>query len=535
MTRSTAYAITALLLLASAPVFPQAGTPVEEPRFNVTGFVIEGDNPLPAASAQAVLAPFTGTHTGIERLQQAAGALEETLRERGFGFYRVVLPPQDIGGTIRLQIFKFPLGKVEIKGNRHFDNDNILRGLPQLRSGETPNTQALARDLAVSNENPSKRVNVTFKQGEASDTIDAAVEVNDSRPWSGFAVLANTGTPATGRNRLTVGATHSNLFDRDHQATFTYTTSPSEAFNRVKQYGGFYRIPVYALGGMVSAYYTYSSASSGLVANSISVTGRGRFAGVQYTHYLPPVGDYRSYMSVGFDDKLFLNDQTTFGSTPFAPNYRTNPLTLSYTGRFEKKWGLWGYKFDYVRNLPLGNGNSSAAYAFNDGSTIGVNRAGAHENWDLLRFGADATVALPFDWLFNFRFNGQHSMRRLLVPGEQFGVGGAQSVRGLEERLVAGDSGFTANFEAWTPELAAGTRMLFFYDHGRIALYQALPGTIAGATLASIGVGVRWNFGTTLAASLDFAHVVQGLADLLLPTSVPKAPDKLHFNLMVRF
>jgi hemolysin activation/secretion protein len=38
------------------------------------------------------------------------------------------------------------------------------------------------------------------------------------------------------------------------------------------------------------------------------------------------------------------------------------------------------------------------------------------------------------------------------VPGELFGVGGAQSVRGYEERELAGDSGLQASFEFTTPE-----------------------------------------------------------------------------------
>ena len=57
----------------------------------------------------------------------------------------------------------------------------------------------------------------------------------------------------------------------------------------------------------------------------------------------------------------------------------------------------------------------------------------------------------------------------LLLPSEQFGAGGASSVRGYPERTISGDEGFYANFELYTPELnkyarwpAASLRALLF-------------------------------------------------------------------------
>ena len=503
------------------PAPPAAQATDEEASFSVTGFVIDGENPLPEALTQSALAPYVGTHHGIERLQEAAGALEALLREQGFGFYRVVLPPQDIGGVIKLQMFKFTLGTVAIKGNKFFSNDNIVRSLPQLATGSSPNSYRLARDLSLANENPSKRANVTFKQGEVADTIDATVDVVDSKTLTGFVQLSNTGSASTGYNRLTAGVSHTNLFDRDQQGTFTYTTSPSDP-GRVHQWGGYYRAPLYQWGGMLSAYYTNSSVDSGIVANSINVTGRGEFAGVQYTYYFAPQGDYRAFLMVGLDDKNFLNDQITtlVGGAPLFPNYRTRPITLSYTGRMEKKWGLWGFNIDFSHNLESGSGNDTASYA--------ANRAGAAPGWNALRYGADLTMPLPSNWLFNTRLRGQLSGDSL-VPGEQFGIGGAQSVRGLTERVLAGDSGLQGNIEFWTPTLAENTRGLLFYDFGRISNHN--NAVLPSATVTSLGVGVRWSLANSWSASLDFGHVLSGMDAL----PVGSSRNRGHFSLNWRY
>ncbi len=492
---------------ASSP--PAAPAATEEASFTITGFVVEGENPLPANLTQATLQPYLGQHSGIERLQQAALALEEVLRSRGFGFYRVVLPPQDIGGEIKLQMFKFTLGTLAIKGNQVFSNDNILRSLPQLKPGTSPNTHELARDLAVANESPSKRANVTFKQGEVADTIDATVDVIDSRTLTGFVSMNNIGNSATGYNRVTVGITHTNLFDLDHQATVTYTTSPS-APGKVHQYGGYYRAPMYQWGGIITAYYTRSSVDSGTIANALTVTGRGAFMGLMYTHYFAPAGDFRSFVSLGLDDKNFFDVSTS------PTNYRTRPVTVGYTGRLEPGWGLWGYNVEYTRNLSFGGGNDS----FN----ANANRAGATTSWYAVRLGADLTTSVFGKWVATGRFKAQASGQPL-VPGEQFGIGGAQSIRGLNERVLSGDTGWQANLELLSPAFLENLRGLVFYDLGQVRRHNDAVMPFAAAN--SFGVGLRWSLGTSLTAGVDVAHVRGGLGYLPPGTS----PDKVHFNL----
>lgn len=516
----TAVLILALLASAQTSHAQNASTPPIEASFTVSGYTVEGDNPLGEAEVQAALVPYVGQHHGIERLQQAAIALETLLRDSGYGFYRVVLPPQDIGGVIRLQMFKFTVGTVEVKGNEFFSNDNILRSLPQLESGTSPNTNALARDLALANENPSKHASVTFKQGKLDNTVDALIDVKDSRTVSGFVMLNNSGTSETGNGRLTLGASHANLFDKDQQATFTYTTSPTEP-GRVHQWGGYYRAPLYDLGTMVSAYYTTSSVSSGVVANTINVTGRGDFAGVAASYYFAPQGDYRASVTVGLDDKHFRNDKiTTLAGAALFPNYRTRPLTVSYTGRFRKQWGQWGYNLEVAHNLSSGSANDDVSYGFN--------RAGATTSWSALRYGVDAALPLPSQWVFMGRLRGQNS-GDALVPGEQFGIGGALSVRGLPERVLSGDSGYWGNLEFWSPALAENTRILLFYDFGDIRRHNDT--VLPSATVTTFGVGVRWSMGKQLSTSLDIGHVLSGRGNLPAGTSRERA----HLNVVYQF
>jgi hemolysin activation/secretion protein len=505
----------------------------------VQGFRIEGENPIGESAAQALLREFSGPAVSLDRLEAAAVRLERAIHEAGYGFYRVIVPPQEAGATITLKVLVFTLDRVDIKGATYFSEPNIRASLPALQEGRSPNTLNLARALALANENPAKRVVTAFRAGEKPDTVDANVEVTESAVLSPFAQLANTGTAATGITRLTVGASHANLFDRDHQLTATYTLSP-ERISAVRQWGVFYRAPVYGTGGMVSAYWTESNVSSGSAAG-VAITGGGRFAGIQYTQYFAPRGDYRDYFTLSFDDKQFNNNVTIAGlgaAAAAAANacarIASRPLTGSYSGRYEGANTTVSFNVDYVRNFPGGTHNAQADYdACNPPADPSKNLTAA---WSMLRLGGDAGWRFGDEWLLAGRVRSQFT-GNALIAGEKFGVGGAQSVRALNERAMAGDTGVSTSLEVWSPAWWQGTRWLVFYDHGRVRTLQPAPGSLMYESVGSVGFGMRWQYRTQLSLSLDYGVVVLGNApnaDVTNRQNV-RGHDRLHLNMVVKF
>jgi len=120
-----------------------------------------------------------------------------------------------------------------------------------------------------------------------------------------------------------------------------------------------------------------------------------------------------------------------------------------------------------------------------------------------------------------------------LVQGEQFGIGGATTVRGFEERELADDEGRYTNLELYTPNLCGGTsgqcRLLGFYDTGYVSHNDALPGEILQESIGSVGFGVRASMANYLVGQADFAHVVDGT------TLSPKGSNRVHFRVVLTF
>ncbi|MGR8918908.1 MAG: ShlB/FhaC/HecB family hemolysin secretion/activation protein [Gammaproteobacteria bacterium] len=500
------------------------GSATAAPLFTIERFEIVGDNPLEAEETEFVLRPFTGPQDGLEGVEDAAAALENAIKKRGSYFHRVIVPPQRAaGGVFKLEVLTFGIVDISVEGNEHFDTDNILRSLPALALGQAPNSLEIARSLQLSNTHPARRVAVFMREADGGG-LAAQVRVRDSRPLTVFGSINNTGDEQTGMSRVSLGAQHSNLFNRDHALTASYTTSP-ENLDGVQQYGAFYRAPLYQFNGEVSAYYTHSEIDNGRVADVFDVSGAGDFAGVSYRYVLQPRGNYNHSLSLAIDDRLFEND-TTFSAQRIGVDVRSRPLTLGYSGRFESGQVRRSFQLSYVANTGGGNHNTDLAYE--------LNRANAEERWFALRINAEADQPLPRDFRLHVRLSGQHSPD-LLISGEQFGLGGTYSVRGFEEREMSGDSGLFASAEVYTPALPWGVQLLAFVDGGMLSFGDDDRTGLDSEALLSAGLGLRWYWRRYVGLSLDAAYVIEG-NDLLLAEERTRADTvDFHGGLFVRF
>ncbi|MGV3493373.1 MAG: ShlB/FhaC/HecB family hemolysin secretion/activation protein [Ramlibacter sp.] len=506
---------------------PPMATPAPSPVFAIRGFRIEGENPLGDAAAQRVLAPYARTDATLETLQQATAALEKALRDAGYGLHRVALPPQEVGSTVRLEIVKFVVGKVTIEGASIYDEGNVRRTVPELREGRSPNFKTLAVQTAIANENPNKQVQVGLRESEEPDRIDANITVREQKPWTFGIAASNAGTDASGNDRLTFSAGHTNVFNRDHQFFGAYTTSLEQPGD-VKQLGLSYRAPVYELGGVFGASYTRSDVVGDF--GTFTSTGAGHTLGLSYTMYLAPQGGRRSYVTVGLDDKVFDASKINNIVLPGTLDRRSRPISVGYTARHETDAAFWGYNLDLAWNTGSGRGNDLAAYRSEDPRIERV-------NWSALRGAASYTAPFLQTWLWSGRVSWQWSPD-VLIAGEQFGLGGLGTVRGADvDRPISGDKGAAGTLEVSTPEWVAGLRGFGFLDAGWLGNNKPnATNKPASDRLISTGLGVRYALGMW-AASVEYGRILQGSrVPLSINSSAPKdGDDRFYLNVSVRF
>lgn len=509
-----------VLAVLAALAFPAVAAAAADAEANEFTFMVEritvtGDNPLSAERTQAILAPYLGEQAGLIGLENAADALEEAMAARGHGFHRVVLPPQRTeSGTIELRAVVYRLAEIRVEGNEHFDAGNVRAMMPSLRPGETPNTRTLSRDLSRANEHPAKGLALTMRRSDTPDSVDAVLEVEDRSPASLFASLSNRGSRDTGDERLTVGGQYSNLFDADHVLTASYTTSPGH-WSDVRQYGLTYRMPFYDLAADLTIVGTHSDVESGTVARFFEVTGAGTSVGAHWRQGLPNAGRWGHELDLSITDTHFDNDVAFLGQ-PIGADVRTRPIALGYSGEWVGSGANYGFSARYVANLAGGSDNDEAAYA--------AARSGADQDWRAARVHAFVDWRISGPWLLRAELDAQYAGDPL-VPGEQLGLGGVDSVRGFRLRETSADDGVTARVELWLPRPRDDLNILAFVDGGYGHRNQAGLGESEDFELASVGAGLRWQPLDGVRAVLDWALVVDGAA------GVESGNHRLHFTL----
>ncbi len=493
----------------------------EEPRFDIKHFEVVGNTLLDAGLIDTTLAGHLGMGRRFADIEAARSALQERYTGLGYATVEVAVPEQEIStGTIRMQVGEHSVTQVESLGAKHHDLANLRASVPGLREGRIPNTTLIAESLRLADENPSKRTYLLFKPALEGDEIHAVLRVEDEKTWKTFVSLDDTGSKETGATRLSLGYQNANLFNRDRVLTLQYITSP-EKLSKVGIFGIGYHVPLYARSDAIDLSAGHSNVNTGNIQGAFNVTGRGDILGAAYTFNLVKHGALEQKFALGLDYRAYNNAGAT------ESLYTVHPVNLTYKGQWSDRATQAGYSLAAIANLPGGSHGNSADFA--------ATRVGSTADYSLLRLSANLMRTLPADWQVHAGFEGQYTDAPL-VPGEQFGLGGHDSVRGFGERLLTGDYGWRLGLEMFTPDQGAKTgltqaslRLLGFVEGGRADRLQPQPGEASRYLIASTGLGARFGLGKDFSARLDYGYVLGGDSD------TPRGSVRWHGSLSYLF
>ncbi|MFZ6720917.1 ShlB/FhaC/HecB family hemolysin secretion/activation protein [Undibacterium sp. Ji49W] len=498
-------------------------------RFEISGFDVKGNNLLTPAAINALLAPFTGKSRSFADVQRALEALEKAYRDKGYSLVQVVLPEQELNhGVVKFIVVQARIGSVSVKGNKFFDEANVRRSLPQLRQGDTPNVKKLSESLKAVNENPAKKTNLQFQTANDEGEVNAVLNVTDSKPWTVGVNLDNSGDSNTGKNHVGLLFQHANISGRDDVLSLQYTTTMQKP-SQYSVFGVGYHLPLYDLGDTLDLYASYSNVDSGSVVAGIfdlAVSGRGSVLGARYNYSLGRKEDFDSRLSLGFDYKAYKNNVSLLG-VQLGSDVTVHPVSLTYSGTLSSVGSETSVYLTALHNLPGGEKGKTE-----DFQRV---RSGATAGYSIFRYGVGFSRVLPAAWQLKLMLSGQYT-RDSLVPGEQFGAGGASSVRGFTERALANDYGTLISAEIYTPNLCASftasftqCQLLGFYDAAHLSRNKALPGEPSSSSLASVGIGVRLAMSRAMSLQMDYGK------SLKTPDELSKDDRRLHVRLGVNY
>ena len=527
-----------LALAMGAPLASAQTGASEAPAFDVLEFEVEGNSVLPVAVVEAAVLPHLGPQRGMAAVEAARAALDQAYQKAGYLSVVVDIPEQRVdGGLVRLRVVEGRVETLRVTGAKHYAQGWIRDKVPALAPGGVPNFNEVQAQLQGLNRSDERRVQPVLRAGTLPGTLEAELRVEDKLPLSGSLELNNRHAKDTVPWRTTATLRYNNLFQREHSLSISATTAP-ENTRQARVLSLNYSVPADDGG----AWLGYLVISDSLVEPlGASVIGQGNTLGLRRALTLPPIGGLNHGLTIGADFKD-LKQQTSAGGGTIRAPLRYLPVVAEWSGSWSQATvssqatlGLTlasralGQRTIDCAGLPADQFECARRNA--DGS-FAVLRADLHQQWKL---GAGG-------WQLGTRLAGQLASGPL-VSGEQFALGGVETVRGYRESEANGEQAWLASLELRAPNLAAlpslgglgkslGLTELSasaFLDAARAESIDAAVGQPAGVSLAGAGLGLK----------LRVAERADGQVDLAWPlrrnANTPTRQPRLHARFALRF
>ncbi|HSX26758.1 MAG TPA: ShlB/FhaC/HecB family hemolysin secretion/activation protein [Chlamydiales bacterium] len=449
-------------------------------------------------------------------------------------FVLVLVPEQKVTHRIlQIVIIKSRIGDLRVEGNRWFSAKSMERYIKTRSNGELDLLE-IQRDLDVLNRNPFRRVNAIYTPGEQFGTTDVILSTADRRPWRVYAGIDDTGVVSTGRERFMTGINLGRVFGRDILLSYQYTTSYDPKHFQAHTGQVILFLP---WNHLLNFYGGYSVVEAALPVPSMSNKGENSSISGRYTMPTRAQPLTTQEVSVGFD---FKRTNNTILFADLIQNFGP-PVNLSqFVGEYRRNWEL--REITNVHNELILQVYYSPGDLLPDESDARYSdlRSSAKNNWVYAKGSFRCLRKLSNNFSLSIWLRGQYTSN-LLLPSEQLGIGGYDTVRGYEERQLSMDEGFIGNLEARSMPFPIITffrkpsanrdafQLVAFLDYGfghNKSLFAGEPQT---AYLFSIGPGCRYTYDPWIAVRADYGFRLHHLAALGDDTG------RLHFSITASY
>ncbi len=490
-------------VLPIVPLLPE-GEVQKQPgavRLFVHDVHVVGNTVFSEAQIDEVTGPFKNRTLMTEDLERLRLALTLLYINKGYLTSGAIIPDQDVTfDVLTVQIIEGKLIRIDVEGNRWFADsylhDRLELGIrtPVILDPLQEQLQLLQQDRRI------ERINAELRPGDQVGESLLNVRVVDKNPFHASIEVNNYQTPLVGEIRGIGTLVDDNLTGHGDQLSLSYGQS-SGAFPIVD---ASYAIPFNRYGTTFSSYYRrYDFKLIEQPFTPLNIKTNTEISGMSLRQpiyktvtdevALSIIGEHLFTQSFLFADT---SDQMTLNA---FPGFQNGAATVSAL-RFAQEW--------IHRTV-------DTVLAVRSRFSVGLNVLGATINAN-----PDTPDGQFFSWLgqvqtikqFSEQWLGMQLLGRMdlqltnspLFPLEQVALGGRYTVRGYREVTILRDNSFVASVEPRFPllrwasgeplvQLAPFIDVAHGWNLGENRPSAAAPRITIPDTLASVGVGLRWN------------------------------------------
>ncbi|WGV27848.1 ShlB/FhaC/HecB family hemolysin secretion/activation protein [Halotia branconii] len=488
------------LLPPSAPsATPEQQLPEKTPQtITVEKFEVIGSTVFNPEELAQVTAEFTKKPISLAEVFQARSKITDLYIKKGYITSGAYIPPQTIkSGVIKIQVVEGKLEDIQITGTQRL-NSNYVRSRLAIATSAPLNRERLLEALQLLQLNPLiQNLSADLSAGSRPEESVLQVKIKEARSFSTQIALDNGRSPSVGSFRRRLQVSEANLLGLGDGLSLAYTnTDGSNVFDTS------YTLPINPYNGTIS--FNFGTASSNVIEDSfdiLDIESSSRY--YELTFRQPVIQTPTQEFALGLTASRRESKVSSLSfpelNNEISPGADTQGRTRISALRFFQEWT---------------SRNSREVIALRSQFNLGIGAFDATINSKApdSRFFAWQGQAqwarlLAPDTILLLRTNMQLASRTLL-PLEQFGIGGLDSVRGYRQDLLLTDNGTFASAEIQipifrSPQTDSVLQVAPFIDFG-IAWNSSSQDNPDPNTLASLGFGLRWSQGDRFSARIDW-------------------------------
>ncbi|HBH17678.1 MAG TPA: hypothetical protein DDX14_01795, partial [Cyanobacteria bacterium UBA9579] len=471
--------------------------------------LVEGSYLLTDEDITSITSEYENKELTLDDLKEVVGKINNTYYDYGVLTALAYLPPQEVqNNTVIIKVVEGKIGRLQVSGNKHTRAGYIKSAIHQ-KDGDIIYLPEMQKDILAFNRKNDVKLKARVRKGEEFGTSDIILELQESNPYHlGFS-FDNTGRDTVGVFKGGVNVRHDSVLGFRDKLTASYGRSRST--NSVSTS---YSIPVGHSGLRVGGAYGYGGIgiTKGIL-EPLNITGKSS----TYSAFASmPIVDTRRFSlstSASFNAKKINTylDGRSFSEVLGIDPTQIRTLVVALNAVERDKYGQWIHNSDFHTGLDvLGGKEKFFKYT---GSLIRVQRISKRSLLILKAAAQFADDPLP--------------------SAEQYGIGGAYSIRGYSEGILSGDNGYLFGGELRVPLFFLPEKVwkLKIKDNIQGAFFAETAGAFpegyvrSSQTLTSVGMGIRASLTKYLTGRVDWGFGLTANKEIDQPTA------RLHFGL----
>ncbi len=451
-------------------------------QFTLNSLTVQGATAFSGEALKSEYAPYVGKNITLKTLSDIANHITVRYRNAGYILSRAVVPPQRIaGGNVTIQVVEGYINTVEFSG---VPGDSwLLKGYAKSIEKDRPlNSATLERYLLLMQDLPGVTARAIIRPAaEATGAADLVISM-DVDHVDGSVTADNRGSRYVGPVQTGLTANANNILGLYERTQLHGVVTAQNNELHYIQLG--HEEQLNSEGTKATLSYAHTNSNPAYRLSAFGIESQDNDFSVALSHPF-----IRSRLA-----NLYVN------STVEARNTVVDALgALLYQDRLRVL--RVGSTYDFVDSSAAVNrfGGTVSKGFYIDQNDQGVSHSREKGDPSFLKAEAQISRLQPVYGPVSFyaAATGQMSATTLLAA-EQFGVGGQSFGSAYDPSEITGDAGAAIRTELqynregdWS--IIPSYQLYSFWDFGKVWIRNASPGQKESPSIASTGLGMRFN------------------------------------------